>query len=68
MNEKIRELSETCYTTKYNPFGADEEIFNTEKFAELIVKECCDIIQGYESPHHYVDGMIYDIKNQFGIE
>ena len=40
MNKKIRELSETCYTTKYNPFGADEEKYDMEKFAELIIKEC----------------------------
>ena len=40
MNKKIRELAETCYTIKYNPFGADEEKYDMEKFAELIIKEC----------------------------
>ena len=79
MNEKIRELSETCYTTKYNPFGADEEKYDMEKFAELIIKECAEqiIAKGTDwvdfAPSQtgvrpeYRD-MAQQIKQHFGIE
>ena len=84
MNEKIRELSETCYTTKYNPFGADEEKYDMEKFAELIIKECFKIVddygieqagiaeENYCGEQLYVSMKItdsaYKIKEHFGIE
>ena len=63
MNEKIRALAKQAGQGK--PFHIPPQF--VAKFAELIVKECCDIIQGYDSPHRYVDGIIDDIKNQFGI-
>ena len=64
MNKKIRELAETCYTTKYNPFGADEEKYDMEKFAELIIKECANIAWNNEP-----DGTICElIKQEFGIK
>ena len=79
MNEKIRELSETCYTTKYNPFGADEEKYDMEKFAELIIKECAEqiIAKGTDwvdfapsqtgvRPEYW--DMAQHIKQHFGIE
>jgi len=41
MNERIRELAEQCWEErKYGPAW-----FNHEKFAELIVRECCDILE-----------------------
>jgi hypothetical protein len=57
MNERIRELAELCYEVKplmvenSQKIGNDgvplyNEVFNQEKFAELIVKECCDWIEG----------------------
>ena len=41
MNERIKELAEQateCYS------NGQERTFDKEKFAELIVKECCDIL------------------------
>ena len=77
MNERIKLFAKLAEEYTYGDDGMTydqtiqnetsyEEIFD-QKFAELIVKECCDIIQGYDSPHRYVDGIIDDIKNQFGI-
>ena len=79
MNKKIRELAETCYTIKYNPFGADEEKYDMEKFAELIIKECAEqiIAKGTDwvdfapsqtgvRPEYW--DMAQHIKQHFGIE
>ena len=46
MNERILELIEQATSTQgptpYNPLTF--EVFDKEKFAELIVKECCDVL------------------------
>ena len=71
MNEKIRELSETCYTTKYNPFGADEEKYDMEKFAELIVKETLEVVRDevqYALDDYLADTIDLRVKNHFGVE
>jgi hypothetical protein len=61
MNERIRELARQCYET--GPLGKDGwpeyTKFNEEKFAELIIQECCDAVR-------YVDAL--EIKNHFGVE
>ena len=53
MNERIKELIEQATTQKQIVAG-DEfqlamsvEFFDKEKFAELIVEECCKSFQGY---------------------
>ena len=46
MNERIKELIEQATSTQgptpYNPLTF--EVFDKEKFAELIVRECADLI------------------------
>jgi hypothetical protein len=67
MNERIRQLAEQATSTQgptpYNPLTF--EVFDREKFAELIVKECADI------GALYADGN-YEVYNQiiahFGVE
>ena len=45
MNERIKELEILCRIGEYNEFGDVVEVgFDTEKFAELIVKECIYVI------------------------
>jgi hypothetical protein len=46
MNERIRELinESTCFKEGDTEGKYDIEVFDKEKFAELIVKECADII------------------------
>lgn len=74
MNKRIEELVEqateeehyygcygdNCYTNKLNP----------EKFAELIVRECIDVISPYALHMENFDGghPIADIKKHFGVE
>jgi hypothetical protein len=48
MNERIKELAEQCYQIE-DPHGRfPREVFNQEKFAELIVRECmrmCEVTE-----------------------
>jgi hypothetical protein len=65
MNEIIKELIDRC-TTHYNGgLGTEIEVFDKEKFAELIVKECAHIAwansTGYNISHT-------KIKEHFGVK
>ena len=40
MNERIRELAEQCYEHDQSWTGVGQRIFNKEKFAELLIREC----------------------------
>ena len=60
MNERIRELAHEAGLPTYNPSGIPTKL---EKFAELIVKECCQKLEN--------DGMVevaMEIKEHFGVE
>jgi hypothetical protein len=57
MNERIKELAEQA--TEYYKNG-DVAGFNQEKFAELIVRECADLVED--------DDNAFDILKQFGVE
>jgi len=65
MNERIAELESQCIvreqrgTTAFNSYMVDR--FDTEKFAELIVRECAGIAHGSDRPSK-------DIKEHFGVE
>ena len=62
MNERIRELEAQCWEErKYGPAW-----FNSEKFAELIVRECCDIF--VELRTRPADLAVKDVKKHFGVE
>ena len=67
MNERIRQLAEQA--TSYN--NSDGWLFDKEKFAELIVRECAQICQ--DQPNHYAlktdrDNCAVAIKEHFGVE
>ena len=72
MNDRIRELLEEAHRqTKggiYNGHLSDW----TEKFAELIVRECIDIAQDRANfpgfPPNDVNDIIDEIKEHFGVE
>ena len=59
MNERIRELAEQA--TSYN--NSDGWLFDKEKFAELIVRECCRALNPMLPPGLGVDM----IKLHFGM-
>ena len=41
MNERIKELIKQATTIEEHKWGVSYDNFDKEKFAELIVKECC---------------------------
>jgi hypothetical protein len=73
MNERIRELEQMSW----EELGEEEcyyTVFNAEKFAELIIRECMMLVEGFESTQEvaldeYVD---YEasavLKEHFGVE
>ena len=73
MNERMAELADQCY---YINIHTDIEMFNKEKFAELIVRECAEICYHHSRAAGGADtafGYGYkdcgdDIKQHFGVE
>jgi hypothetical protein len=58
MNERIKELAEQCWDKRLDGLHFDQE-----KFAKLIVKECCQKLED--------DGMVevaMEMKQHFGVE
>jgi hypothetical protein len=66
MNERIRKLIRTKSAILFP--GTDEvdcQITDIEKFAELIVRECCDVLYDNELGGYRVN---YVLKEHFGVE
>ncbi len=61
MNERIRELAEQCETKEVGYY-----FFDRERFAELIVRKCCDIF--VELRTRPADLAVKDVKKHFGVE
>ncbi len=59
MNERIKELAQQCW--KERPEG--QLHFDNEKFAELIVKECANVIHKKIGPKSALD-----VLEHFGVE
>ena len=65
MNERIAELKAQCIvreqrgTNAFDSYMVDR--FDSEKFAELIIRECAGIAHGSDQPS-------VDIKYYFGVE
>jgi hypothetical protein len=68
MNEKIKQLAEQA-TTYIEPTSTSGEgwIFNKEKFAELIIRECADIVENQGRFLRY-DVLAKKIKENFEIK
>ena len=58
MNERIRELAEQC---------EDDDWCDFEKFAELIVRECCQMMLDLEVKYP-ANLTVREIKQHFGVE
>ena len=65
MNNRIAELEAECWDYASG-------VVNTRKFAELIVRECCDVLQSETIRHDgygYNQGFLHKkIKEHFGID
>ena len=73
MNERIKELEKQCWSHRVNGRLVDGQLhFDTQKFAELIVKECMEV-GGPEDSYRdewfnaKVDS-VAKIKQHFGVE
>jgi hypothetical protein len=74
MNERIQKLIEQATSTQgptpYNPLTF--EVFDKEKFAELIVRECANFIDSHEQIDKYGFALdiVYgaDLMKHFGVE
>ena len=66
MNERIRQLAEQATTYHNGGLGTEIELFDKEKFAELIVRECASVCEN----SNYEFGTIFTkmIKEHFGVE
>ena len=71
MNERIRELAEQAYDTVEFNYAPPQKVFNKEKFAELIVKECVQVCKSRVGNSDYNTGRMHcvsDLKEHFGVE
>jgi hypothetical protein len=72
MNERIRQLEkQATETVKCGLNGTSTaESFNRKKFAELIIRDCMDVVDGYTKPRtfetHY--DAVEQIENLFGVK
>jgi len=73
MNERIRELAEqagitTNLDTEYFEKDVNKWVdYYSEKFAELIIRECADLVDNHDDSYPYVSfGDM--IKQHFGVE
>jgi hypothetical protein len=66
-NERLIVLANECTSYKEGLIEGkhDIEVFDKEKFAELIVRECCDVLYDNELGGYQVN---YVLKEHFGVE
>jgi len=66
MNERIHEIALDCYEWVGGNEDGDVRIFDYEKFAELIVRECVEVINcGIDYTDYYdVDKSIIEMRAQ----
>jgi hypothetical protein len=68
MNERIRELAEEA---EFSEVDLHIQGDNFQRFAELIVRDCLDIVNRHEYSYHEADPLWETaqlIKEHFGIE
>ena len=73
MNERIKEIIKQATTIEEHKWGVSYDNFDKEKFAELIVQECIDWIDGSPTTEegslilskHFI---IANLKQNFGVE
>lgn len=69
MNERIKELESQCWEPRKHPASqtAMGDKFNTEKFAELIVRECAEVSFKHWEQHKECSAH-FSIREHFGVE
>ena len=67
MNQRIKQLEQQCWSHRVEGTLVDgQPHFDTEKFAQLIVRECIDVVEdaGGIDKYHYTGA----IGKHFGVE
>jgi hypothetical protein len=67
MNERFLELAKQAVFESYKAGCIDQKEIVLEKFAELIVRECVEVVKWTPSLHSN-DEYIKNIKKHFGVE
>ena len=65
MNERIKQLANEAGLLVYNPNGVPTKL---EKFAKLIIDECCDLFEGVYTDQQRPERIDRRIKQHFGVE
>jgi len=75
MNERIKELAQEVFSFKYktapNELNPGHHMDHLYKFAELIVRDCLDIVNRHEYSYHEADPLWETdqlIKEHFGVD
>jgi hypothetical protein len=70
MNNRIQELEKQSYTESMHEMGGTYMVFDKEKFAELIVRECAELTLDHKNDDYYNGWLDYrdEIKRHFGVE
>ena len=73
MNDRIKELEKQCWSHRVDGVLVDGHLhFDTQKFTELIIQECIDIISPYtvrmNRPGEEFLHPISEIKKHFGVK
>ena len=77
MNERIKELIKQATNPDYDSDDGPMNELNVEKFAELIVRECVDVVAGvmpgYKDYRSQIEEAMRDdcvaaVKQHFGVE
>lgn len=68
MNERIKELEKQCWSHRVDGTLVDGQLhFDTQKFAELIVKECANVVDQHEPLNTWTQRYSQIIKNHFNV-
>ena len=67
MNERIKQLWDKAAKIETDPSWEGQTKF-MEKFAELIVRECADLIDSMDHSSQYFPHVADTIKQHFGVE
>ena len=69
MNERMQQLAEQSYEDFQTLTSPKYLVFNKEKFAESIVRECAEVLdETISPPSHPMNSIGYRLKEHFGIE
>ncbi len=69
MNKRIKELAEQAqdWADAHAPYASEEHEYFVEKFAELIVRECIEVVKW--TPSQFPNGeCVKNIKEHFGVK